>query len=166
MGNYQQALGGSSPPVITSTRQYSQKYGFGLGIEQKFSERFGAFSRLSWNDGSTESWTFTEVDQSVTAGLSWTPQFFKEHADTLGVAAIVNDISLPHRNYLAAGGYGFLLGDGRLNYASEKILETFYLIHVTKEWSVTFDYQFISDPAYNADRGPVSVFAGRLHYEI
>jgi high affinity Mn2+ porin len=166
MGNYQQALSSGNPPNILSVRQYSEKYGFGFGLEQKFSTDLGFFSRLSWNDGKTESWAFTEIDQSVTAGVSWNPRIWQKYSDTLGGALILNDLSGPHRNYLSAGGYGFIIGDGQLNYSSEKILETYYLIHFSKEATITIDYQFIVSPAYNSDRGPVSIFAARLHYEI
>ncbi|MGZ3771320.1 MAG: carbohydrate porin [Bdellovibrio sp.] len=167
MGNYRNAINSpSATKDIKTTREYSEKYGFGLGIEQRLTADLGFFSRLSWNDGKTETWAFTEIDQSITAGLSWFPHFWKNREDTVGVALIVNDLSKDHRDYLAAGGTGFIIGDGRLNYSSEKILESYYLIHASKEASVTVDYQFISAPAYNADRGPVSVFALRLHHEI
>lgn len=167
MGNYREA---TAAPVaqkdITTTRSYSNKYGFGASLEQKIADNVGIFSRISWNDGKTETWTFTEIDQSISAGVVWNPHFFKKFDDTVGAALIVNDLSADHRDYLAAGGYGFIIGDGKLNYSSEKIFETYYLIKVNKEAAVTFDYQFVGSPAYNEDRGPVSIFALRLHYEI
>jgi high affinity Mn2+ porin len=167
MGNYREAIDDPSPDKdITKFRSYSHKYGFGLSLEQKLSDSWGLFSRISWNDGKTESWAFTEIDQSFTAGAVYTPNFFKGHVDAMGMAVIVNGISEDHKDYLAAGGYGFLIGDGRLNYSPEKIIETYYMFKVNKEAAITGDYQFVSCPAYNQDRGPVSIFAIRLHYEI
>ena len=167
MGNYQSAVAlNSVAPDVTATRQYSQKYGGGLNWEQAASADFGWHGRLSWNDGHTETWAFTEIDQSETVGFSWMPHFWSKLKDTVGCAIIVNDLSPWHRAYLASGGYGFIIGDGQLNYASEKILETYYLLQLNKSAAVTLDYQFVSAPGYNADRGPVSIFAVRIHGEI
>jgi len=167
MGNYQQAMiQNPIGPVVSSTRQYDQKFGFGVNVEQKINPDLGVFSRLSWNNGQTESWAFAEIDQSASLGMVFRPRWVSKFEDTLGVAAMVNGLSDDHKNYLQAGGYGFMIGDGQLNYAYEKILETYYLLQFTKEAAVSFDIQTISCPAYNADRGPVSVFGLRLHYEI
>lgn len=167
MGSYQDALNApAASKDVTTTRSYSTKTGFGMSLEQKLTTDLGMFSRISWNDGKRESWAFTEVDQSITLGLSWIPQAFKNFEDTLGAAVIVNDISEDHRDYLAAGGYGFIIGDGKLKYASEKIIETYYLLKVTKNAQASIDYQFVANPAYNQDRGPASIFGFRLHYEL
>ena len=83
----------------------------------------------------------------------------------VGLAAVVNGISKDHKDYLAAGGHGFIIGDGRLNYGPEEILETYYLFKVTKRFSATADYQLVQHPAYNRDRGPVHVWALRVHAE-
>lgn len=167
MGSYRRAINASvAQKDIKTERSYSNKYGFGLSFEQKVTDDIGIFSRISWNDGKTETWAFTEIDQSISIGVVWNPHFFRNLEDTLGGGIIVNDISADHRDYLASSGYGFIIGDGQLKYSSEKILETYYLIKINKEAAVTFDYQFIGSPAFNEDRGPVSVFALRLHYEI
>jgi high affinity Mn2+ porin len=143
------------------------KYGFGISAWQELSKTVGVFMRAGWNDGKTVTWAFTEIDRSVSAGLSFTPTFIKRPNDEMGIAAVVNDISQDHYNYLNLGGYGFMLGDGRLtNYGNETIIEYFYKVRLTSSFWLTADYQFIMNPGYNKDRGPVHVFAGRLHIEF
>jgi high affinity Mn2+ porin len=66
----------------------------------------------------------------------------------------------------AAGGPSLLIGDGQLNYTNEWIFETCYAYAIEKNFTFTADYQLITNPAYNADRGPVSIFSGRLHGEF
>ncbi|MEO5685567.1 MAG: carbohydrate porin [Chitinophagaceae bacterium] len=171
MGNYddaiRQALQQFSPPDITASRQYSRnKTGFYINAEQNF-KNGGSFLRYSWNDGANETWAFTEIDRSLAAGLSFNGRAWKRPADKWGLAYAGNGISKPHRNYLKNGGYGFIIGDGNLNYAVENIIELFYSYHITKlHLSVSPDYQFIVHPAYNKDRGPVHVVAMRVHIEI
>jgi high affinity Mn2+ porin len=81
------------------------------------------------------------------------------------LAGVVNGLSPEHRRYLAAGGYGFIIGDGRLNYGPEEIIEAYYALRVWSWLTLSPDYQYISHPAYNRDRGGVSVYAVRLHVE-
>lgn len=143
------------------------KYGFGISAWQELSKTVGVFMRAGWNDGKTVTWAFTEIDRSVSAGLSFTPSFIKRPNDEMGIAAVVNDISQDHYNYLNLGGYGFMLGDGKLtNYGNETIIEYFYKVRLTSSFWLTADYQFIINPGYNKDRGPVHLFAGRLHIEF
>lgn len=167
MGNYRHTL--DTPAFnldITRSRTYSSKYGFGLSVEQELTKDLGAFMRVGWNDGHTESWMFTEIDQTASLGLSLKGTSWHRPGDVFGLAGLANGLSEDHKDYLAAGGNGFLLGDGRLNYAPEETLETYYLFKITKWFSVTADYQFISHPGYNADRGPVHVGAVRIHAEF
>jgi len=84
----------------------------------------------------------------------------------VGLAGALNAISSEHQDFFAAGGTGILAGDGALNYGFEKLLETYYDFQVWRTIHVAFNYQFIINPAFNRDRGPVSVFAGRLHMEF
>ena len=165
MGNYDLAL--SSPKYdtnVVNTRQYGRnKYGFGLNIEQAFSDNTGAFARLGWSDGRNETWAFTEIDRTASLGFSFNGALWSRNKDILGIAGAVNGLSDDHRRYLAAGGYGFILGDGALNYAPESIVEAYYLIALTDAFALTADYQFVTNPAYNADRGPVSVIGVRAH---
>jgi hypothetical protein len=167
MGSYAAALGsGTVPPDVTATRAIRSKYGFGLNLEQPVNDDIGAFARLGWNDGATETWCFTEIDRTASAGVLVKGTQWQRGDDTLGIAAVANGLSGPHRAYLAAGGLGFMLGDGRLNYRREAIVETFYSLAVIDKLALSLDYQRVWNPAYNADRGPVSVWSLRAHYEF
>jgi high affinity Mn2+ porin len=166
MGNYTYALNsGIIPPDITASRAYRVKYGFGLNVEQKLADDLGGFARVGWGDGQTEAWAFTEIDRTVSAGLVWDGRSWSRPADQLGLAFVVNGLSGPHRDYLAAGGIGFQIGDGALNYAPEEIVEAFYNLQLRKGIVVGFDFQAVRNPAYNADRGPVAIGAIRAHFE-
>jgi high affinity Mn2+ porin len=167
MGSYAEALALSPvAPDVTQTRDYRTKYGLGLNLEQAVNEDLGLFARLGWNDGATESWAFTEVDQTASLGAAMKGVPWSRPGDTVGGAAIVNGLSHDHAAYLAAGGVGFIIGDGALTYAPEEILEVYYSFLVIKGGTISADYQWVDHPAYNQDRGPASIFAGRLHYEF
>jgi len=172
-GSYRNALnavtavpGTDINDAIIADRQVREKNGFYANVEQALGEDLGIFGRYSWNDGNNETLSFTDIDRSLSGGLSLKGARWKRPDDTFGLAGAINALSGPHRDFLAAGGTGLLIGDGRLNYRTEKILETYYLIGLRPGTSLTFDYQFIANPAYNADRGPVSVFSARLHAEF
>ncbi len=168
-GNYKLALAQNpSAPDIDSTQHYGRhKYGFGINAEQYLSRDFGVFAKASYNDGHTETWFFTEIDRSFSFGAVLKGNSWKRADDELGLAFIANGLSADHRAYLAAGGYGFIIGDGQLNYSTELIAELYYKINAfqKKIW-LSPDYQFILHPAYNADRGPVNVFGLRAHVEF
>ncbi|MBE7176216.1 MAG: carbohydrate porin [Mucilaginibacter polytrichastri] len=169
MGDYRQAIAENpAAPDIESTRAYGRhKTGFGINAEQALSPTLGLFAKASYNDGHAETWAFTEIDRSVSAGLAMKGDRWNRKSDVLGIAAVVNGLSAPHRDYLAAGGYGFMIGDGKLNYAPETIGEIYYSVAAYKNWlSISPGYQFILHPAYNADRGPVHVFSLRAHISI
>jgi hypothetical protein len=158
-------------PVISghaSSNQYGgMKYGFGMSFNQEITKRVGVFARAGWNDGQTATWAFTEIDQTASAGIRIRGDIFKRHHYNFGLACVVNGISTQHREYLNAGGYGFMLGDGKLtNYGLEQIMETFYKVRLLKWLWATADYQFVMNPGYNKDRGPVSIFAIRAHIEM
>lgn len=168
-GNYRLAIGQNpTTPVIDSTQHYGRhKYGFGINTDQYLTKDFGVFAKASWNDGHTETWFFTEIDRSLSFGGVLKGTSWKRADDEVGLAFIANGISKDHRDYLAAGGYGFIIGDGQLNYSPELIAEFYYKINVyQKKFWFTPDYQFILHPAYNADRGPVNVFGLRAHIEF
>ncbi|MGY3532013.1 high affinity Mn2+ porin [Bradyrhizobium sp. USDA 4452] len=172
-GNYAQALAieNANPgldinDVMAGIRKDNTKYGFYLNGEQQIATDVGLFGRLSWNDGRNEILSFTDVDRSVSGGLSIKGSYWGRANDTIGIGGAVNGLSSAHRDYLAAGGLGLLIGDGALNYSPERILETYYAYQVNKNLTLTADYQFITNPAYNADRGPVHIFSGRIHGEF
>ena len=171
MGNYRSAidqgrLTGSAPDIDRAS-SYSSKYGFVLSAEQDLGRTWGLFSRFSWNDGRTETWAFTEIDRSFHAGVTTHGDAWGRKEDNAGIAYVVNALSPPHRDYLAAGGFGFLIGDGALNYALEQIFEAYYCTRIFPSFSLTLDDQVVVNPAYNRDRGPVlNVFSLRGHVEL
>jgi high affinity Mn2+ porin len=146
-------------------RPGTKKYGFGVNVEQEIARDIGAFGRYGWSDGKTEAWAFTQIDRSVSGGISLQGRLWKRTGDNIGVAAVRNYLSGDDRRFLAAGGMGFIIGDGRLNYAPESIAEAYYAWHALRDWTFTLDYQRIVNPAYNRDRGPVSVGTLRVHWE-
>ena len=151
---------------IALTRTGRTKYGYVFNVEQSVTDDIGLFGRWSWNNGKTEIMSFTDIDASLSLGTSIKGTKWGRPDDTIGIAGAINALSRDHRDFIAAGGLGPLIGDGQLNYRKERILETYYAYAVTKAITVTADYQFVTNPAYNADRGPVHVFSGRLHGEF
>jgi hypothetical protein len=143
------------------------KYGFGFSYWQELTNTLGIFARGSWNNGTSCTWAFTEIDQSVSGGISVKASAIKRKDDVFGLAAVVNGISNDHIAYLNAGGYGFMLGDGKLtHYNEEMIMETFYKIKIASTLWATLNYQLVLNPGYNADRGPVNIFGVRVHVEL
>jgi high affinity Mn2+ porin len=168
MGSYDDAIAlGVATDAVPDTslvRRTASRPGAALNIEQQINDDLGAFARLSWNDGSEEAYEFTEINHSGSVGLSLKGNAWNRSNDTVGIAAVVNGLSAPAQAYFADGGLGILIGDGRLpHYGTEDISELYYDAAVAKRFSVTLDYQYVAHPAYNRDRGPVSVLAARLH---
>jgi len=157
------AANGGTPDIDDVRNSEQIKYGFGLNVEQNLTSNVGVFARASRSDGQTATYTFGEIDRTVSAGVSIRGSAWARREDTLGVGVARNELSQVHREYLAAGGLGVFIGDGRINYRPEAIFETYYSVNVFKNAWVTFDFQRIRNPAYNADRGPVSVGSVRLH---
>lgn len=167
MGSYQAAADSPIRPAdIEATRDYRFKYGFGLNLEQELVKNVGAFLRLGWSDGKNEAWVFSDVDHSATLGVSVKGGVWNRANDTFGLAGALSEASSAHQAFLAAGGLGILAGDGALRYGVEKSLEVYYDFQIWKTVHATLDYQFIADPAFNRDRGPVSVFGARVHWEL
>jgi len=151
---------------ITQTRQTRLEYGWIANWEQEVTKDLGLFSRLSWRDGHTEIMAWTDIDRSASLGGVLHGTSWGRPDDKFGIAGAINGLSSDYRAFLTAGGLGIVIGDGALNYAEEKILEAFYWYSLNKWSSITFDYQFIDDPAFNRDRGPVSIFAARFHAQF
>jgi high affinity Mn2+ porin len=164
--NYSAATGIDPTTAITLLRQGQTKYGYVFNLEQAINDEVGMFARWSWNNGKTEITAFTDIDSSLSFGTSIKGNSWGRPNDKVGIGYAINGISKDHRDYLAAGGLGILIGDGQLNYHNEKILESFYALGLSKDVTLTFDYQYMVNPAYNADRGPISFFSGRLHAEF
>ena len=173
MGNYDQAIaqvtGGVdlTPPDITRTRQEGRtKKGFGLNWYQELGSYVRAFARIGWNDGHNESFAYTEVDNTFSAGGDLNGKPWKRPNDKVGLAFVSNGISSEHAEYLRLGGRGFLLGDGGLDYARETITELYYNAQIWRGIFWAEDIQLIQNPGYNAARGPVWVFSFRVHLEF
>jgi carbohydrate-selective porin OprB len=172
MGSYRQAVSdfraGRTPvPDITAhPLQTTTKYGFGINFEQPVNDWVGLFGRWSWNEGRYESYAYTEVDQSAHVGVGASGRRWGRKFDRAGLAFVSNGISRDHQEYLALGGSGFLLGDGRLNYGRENIVESYYTMHVWRGLYPSLGLQYVGNPGYNRDRGPVAVISLRLHVEF
>jgi high affinity Mn2+ porin len=163
----QTAQNSAMPVDIASVRSYRSRFGASLSVEQQIGSQLGAFIRAGKAGGNVEAYEFTDVDRTLAAGLSLQGSSWRRPEDTLGLAAIRNGISAARENYLNAGGLGILIGDGKLPHAGpEQIVETYYSAAVWKFVHLSLDYQWIGHPAYNRDRGPVSVVAVRLHAQI
>ncbi len=172
MGSYREAidnfLAGVTPvPEITAhPLQTTVKYGFGVNFEQPLNDWIGVFGRWGWNEGQHESYAYTEVDETAEIGLGGSGKRWHRRFDRAGLVLVSNGISRVHQEYLALGGSGFLLGDGRLNYGRENIVETYYTLHVWRGFYPSLGFQYIDHPGYNRDRGPVLVPTLRLHLEF
>ena len=166
-GSYRETLNNPAFDLdISQTRKGRIKYGYVVSLEQALTDEVGLFGRWSWNDGKTEIMAFTDIDASLSMGLSIKGAKWGRPDDVIGIGGAINALSKDHRDFVAAGGLGVLIGDGALNYRRERILETYYAYALTKYITMTADYQWITNPAYNADRGPVHVLSGRLHAEF
>lgn len=168
MGSYQEALSTSSFGMdVTKTRAFGRtKYGFAASVNQDLGGGLGAFARASWDDGANETWAFTEIDRSLAAGVVQSGSRWGRSQDEAGAAAVASGLSAVHREYLAAGGYGFLIGDGALNYGLEILGEVYYRTALTREISLVLHYQPVLNPAFNRDRGPIQIFTVLVHVEL
>ncbi|HWZ47082.1 MAG TPA: carbohydrate porin [Herbaspirillum sp.] len=166
---YAQANGGT--PDVANVRKDNVKLGYGINLEQALRSDVGLFARASWNDGSTETYSFTEIENSISTGLAVQGDSWGRADDTFGLAVAQNGLNKDHREYLALGGLGAFIGDGQLiNYRPERIVEAYYNMSLYKKEdksvALMAGMQHIDNPAYNADRGPVNVFTVRIHTEF
>jgi len=172
MGSYREAINsflqGQEPqPNIEAHRKQGRvKYGFGFNGERELTDQIRVYGRLGWNEGHNESFAYTEVNSSMALGADVRGKRWHRSNDKAGMAWVINSISGDHRRYLQLGGRGFLLGDGALTYRNEKILESYYTAHVARGVSASIDLQYITNPGYNRDRGPVFVPGLRLHVDF
>lgn len=172
MGSYDEAIQGFQsgrdpvPDVVAHRAQGRVKFGTGVNTEYTFPRLVRVFARTGWNEGHNESFAYTEVNNSVQGGGDLEGSSWGRSRDRLGLAFVSNGLSQPHREYLALGGQGFLLGDGGLSYGREDIVETYYTAHLWRGLSVSGGLQHVDHPGYNKDRGPVLVGMLRLHAEF
>lgn len=155
------------PANINAVRSYDSRPGLSVNLEQQVSQDLGVFARAGWADGEIEPWDVTDIDRTIATGLQLKGTRWGRPDDTVGLAGIVNGISKEHEAFLNAGGLGILVGDGMLPHPGpEQIVEAYYSYALSAATHITTDYQFVVNPAYNEDRGPVSVFSARLHYQF
>ena len=150
-------------PNVSLVRRFASRPGFAVNLEQALSSDLGIFARLSANDGSKEAYEFSDINKSFAAGLSLHGVRWGRPNDVLGIAGVVNGLSTAAKEYFSAGGMGVLVGDGLLNYGAEKIMENYYAIQLTSALNITLNYQYVTNPGYNRDRGPVSIYGVRIH---
>lgn len=172
MGDYNEAilqgqLAGQAPDIQSDGKHDRHKNGVALNAELPLADdgETGLFTRLGWNDGHTESFAFTEMDRVLSVGAQVDGAHWGRGADRVGIAYVLGGLSSQHRAYLEAGGQGFVLGDGQLNYGSEQVLEAYYRFEPIKGLQWSPDVQYIVNPGFNRDRGPASVYGIRLHLE-
>jgi high affinity Mn2+ porin len=168
MGDYRETINDPSVGMdVTRTRRSGRaKYGFGLNAEQELTKEVGVFLRAGWDDGKSETFAFTEIDRTLTPGLSVKGTLWGRPEDAFGMAYMVNGLSGDHRAYLSRGGAGFIIGDGQLHYGFEQVFECYYAFKIMGTLTLSADYQFVENPAYNHDRGPVNIIALRVHVEF
>jgi len=151
---------------IDDTHALRNTWGIGLNMDQEVTKNIGVFSRVGWNSGQNSGFEFTDTNWTATFGASIKGENWKQPDDVIGAAFITSGISKANQEYHAAGGIGILTGDGALNYGPEKNIELYYDHKFSKYFHAALDYQFVDDPAYNKDRGPVpAIFGFRLHFE-
>jgi high affinity Mn2+ porin len=153
------------PDITHHPWHITRKYGFGVNLEQNLTPNLTAFARWGWDDGRTESFAYTEIDSTILGGVGVNGAMWHRKQDRAGIAFVSNGIKKDHQAYLADGGLGFLLGDGALNYGRENTLETYYSAHVWRGIYAGPGLQYVVNPGYNKDRGPVIVPTFRLHLE-
>ncbi len=156
----------TTPDITAHPWHITRKFGFGANFEQNLTQYLTAFARVGWDNGKTESFAYTEVDQTFAEGLGANGAWWHRQQDRAGIAFVSNAIKKDHQNYLADGGLGFLLGDGGLNYGRENIFEAYYTAHVWRGIYLAPGVQHIDNPGYNRDRGPVVVPTFRAHAEF
>lgn len=169
MANFDEALAlaaaSGTVPDLAPARRLQSKSGWGVAAEQALSADLGGFVRLGRHDGKTEPYSFAAIDEHGSVGFVWHGTGWGRAEDQLGLAFARNGLSTPHRRFLAAGGSDFFLGDGRLRYGAERILEASYSAALTPLVRLSLNLQHINNPGYNRDRGPVQLVALRMHVE-
>jgi high affinity Mn2+ porin len=167
MGSYQETLDNPSYGMnITKSRAYRTRLGAGLNFEQEITPEIGSFLRLGWNDGLSETWDYTEMDQTLSFGVSLKGSLWGRLSDIFGFGFVLGGISADHQAYLEAGGSGFMLGGGLAKYAPEMVFETYYSMLFFRGFTASVDYQQVFNPGYDMTRGTLPVFSARLHVEI
>lgn len=162
--NYSSANVGA--PDLCWARRPNVKVGIGLNLEQQLTDDLGLFFRAMLSDGQTEVYAFTSTDRSLSLGAIGKGSMWRRPLDVAGVGYGIGGISSAHADYLRAGGVDGFIGDGTIRPAGESVIEAFYSLNVFGPTWVSIDYQHLTHPAFNADRGPIDIFGARLHAEF
>jgi high affinity Mn2+ porin len=172
LGNYREAdaayLAGIDPtPDISAHRHLDTiKPGFDINLEQDLPRNFRAYFRYGWNDGLYESFAFSEMNNTVSFGADLSGDAWHRKYDRIGSAFVNSGLAYYHREYLALGGIGFMLGDGKLSYGRESVSETYYTAHIFGGLYLAAQLSFINNPGFNRARGPVIVPGLRAHIDF
>jgi len=155
-----------APANTANVRRYHSRPGLSANLEQQISSDVGLFVRAGWADGDVEPFDYSDIDRTLAGGLSVSGRRWGRPNDSMAIGAALNQISRIHQAYLADGGLGILVGDGRLPHPEpESIVESYYDIALPASVHLTLDGQGVFNPAYNRDRGPAAVLAARLHVQ-
>lgn len=161
------AFGMDVSDALAVLRKYSGRPGISFNLTQQVTESVGVFARSGWADGNIEPWDFTDIDRTLAGGVSIAGNRWGRPQDTIGIAGVINGITNAHKAYFNAGGLGILIGDGKLpNPGFEKIVEAYYSYALSSSTQVSLDYQYVVNPGYNTNRGPVNIFGGRFHWQF
>ena len=153
--------GNSGAPDLCWARKPNIKMGIGINMEQKVTDDLGLFFRGMYSDGKTEVFSYTSSDRSLSFGAQIKGLRWGRSKDSVGIGYAESWISKEHAAYLGMGGVDGFIGDGKINYRSEKVMDIYYQFHAFQSTWLSLDYQYIANPAYNADRGPVDIYGGR-----
>ena len=164
--NFNYGSGNATAPDLCFVRKPNVKVGIGINVEQFITGDIGVFSRAMYSDGQTEVDAYNPADRSFTVGSVAKGSAWHRPFDVTGVGFGVSGISHAHAQYLAMGGVDGFIGDGYLHQAAEGIFDVFYSANLLKAIWLSADYQYLWNPGYNADRGPVNIFGGRVHAEF
>ncbi len=156
----------ATAPDLCWARKPNIKMGIGINMEQKVTEDLGLFFRGMISDGKTEVYSYTSSDQSISFGAALKGFRWGRAKDSLGLGYAASWLSKEHVAYLNMGGIDGFIGDGKINYHPEQVVDLYYQCHVFKSTWLSLDYQHLANPAYNADRGPVDIYGGRVHFEF
>jgi hypothetical protein len=165
-GLYHYGSTNPNAPDLCWVRKPSDKLGIGINVEQAITSDLGVFLRAMYNDGDTEVYAFTPTDRSISFGVLAGGKPWCRRNDYAGAGFGAGGISQSHANYLALGGVDGFVGDGRLSRGTEIVAEAFYGANLSSSIWLSADYQFIVHPAFNVDRGPLSILQARFHAEF
>ena len=156
----------SLAPDICWVRKANTKMGIGINIEQGIAEDIGVFFRGMYSDGKTEVYNYMSADQSISLGTDIKGAHWGREKDSAGLGYAQSWLSKDHATYLNRGGIDAFLGDGKINYSPERVVDIYYQCHAMKSVWLTADYQHLMNPGYNSDRGPVNIYGVRVHLEF